>query len=177
MDVNRSNTMKTNGTKPAENGQKTASHKVDIDDLDKSILRHLQEDGKASLRDLAEKLGSSVSTIKNHVDRLNDQGVIKHTIAVLDCCKVGYREMLLMSIRISTSRSIQEIFTDLEKIETINAIYQVSGAYPIFCMAKCVEKEDEISLLEMVKKVQGVEEIVTQIVLQRHKEDFRINIP
>lgn len=153
------------------------SHKVYLDEIDKKILTYIQEDGKASLRTISKAIGSSISTVKNHLDRLNEVEVIQRTIAVVDCCKIGYLEMILISIRVNSSVGIQDILDDLEKIEEINAIYQVSGNYPIFCFAKCIEKEDEIILLENIKKTKGIEEVVTQIVLKREKEDMRVKIP
>ena len=156
---------------------KHISHKVDLDEIDKKILTFIQEDGKASLRTISKAIKSSLSTVKNHLDRLNEIEVIKRTIAVVDCCKIGYTEMILISIRVNSSVGIQEILNNLEKIEQINAIYQVSGNYPIFCMAKCVEKEDQINLLEIIKKTDGIEEAVTQVVLNRIKEDMRVKIP
>ncbi len=154
-----------------------ASHKESLDEIDKKILTLIQEDGKASLRTISKTIGSSISTVKNHLDRLNEIEVIKRTIAVVDCCKIGYTEMILISIRVNSSVGIQEILEDLEKIEQINAIYHVSGNYPIFCFAKCIEKEDQIELLEIIKKTKGIDEAVTQIVLKRVKEDMRIKIP
>lgn len=155
---------------------------VNLDPIDKKILELLQEDGKRSLQDIVELLEkdhitSNISTVKRHIDRLKENGVIKDTIAVVDCCRVGYREMLILSLRVNTRVSMNHILEDLNKIKEINCIYQVSGNYPILVMAKCVEKENEIHLIEEIKKVDGVEEIITQVVLRRVKEDMRVKIP
>ncbi|MCP4764007.1 MAG: Lrp/AsnC family transcriptional regulator [archaeon] len=164
--------------KASNNNSKRDSHEVvDLDVLDKKILEHLQKDGKLSLRQLKELTGSSVNAIKNHLDKLNEKGVIKDYIAVIDCCKVGYNEMLIFTLRINANTPINKIFKDLEKIEAINAIYQTSGNYPILCMAKCVTKQDQMELLESVKKIDGIDEVITQIVMQRKKEEMKIKIP
>lgn len=150
---------------------------VELSALDKQILQTLQEDAKASLRNIAQKVGASVSAVKNHLDQLTESGVIKAYTALIDCCKIGYKEMLLMFMRVNNSVPLKIIFDELTKIEKINAIYQISGTYSIFAMAKCVEKEDQILLLEDIKKIPGIEEIHTQVVLQRIKEDMRVKIP
>jgi len=165
------------GKKENPNNKSNAHEKVHLDKIDKKILTYIQDDGKASLRTISKVTGSSLSTVKNHLDRLNKIEVIKRTIAVIDCCKIGYTEMILISIRVNSSVGIQEILDNLEEIEQINSIYHVSGNYPIFCFAKCVEKEDQINLLEDIKKTKGIEEVVTQIVLKRIKEDMRVKIP
>jgi DNA-binding Lrp family transcriptional regulator len=163
------------------NGNSTnnsGSHEqVELDELERKILDYLQKDGKASLRKIASELNAGLSAVKKRYDRLINLEVIKDFIAVVDCCKIGYREMLLFFVRTSSNVGIQIILDGLNEIDSINAIYQVSGSYPVFCMAKCVEKEDQIELLESVKRIDGIEEIITQVVLQRVKEDFRVSIP
>lgn len=150
---------------------------VELSDLDKKILTALQKNGKASLRNLSEITGSSVTAVKNHVDTLTELGVIKGYIAVVDCCKIGYNEMLIITLRINTRVKIEKILEKLDQIESINSIYQISGQYPILCMAKCVSKEQQMDLLERVKQIEGIEEAITQVVMRRIKEDYRVKIP
>ena len=150
---------------------------IKLDEIDKKILKYLQHNGKASLRAISKEIASNVSTVKKHLDDLVDNDVILDFVARINCWKIGYREMVLISIRVNNSVKIQEICDSLEQIEEINAIYQVSGSFPLFCFAKCVEKMDQINLLERIKTVPGIEEISTQVVLQRIKEDMRVQIP
>ncbi len=152
-------------------------HTYELSDIDKSILTYIQNNGRASFRQISKDLNMSVSTVSKHVEDLQKDGIIKDFIAVLDCCKIGYKEMILLFIKANTSVSIDKILCNLKQIPEINAIYQVSGSLPIFCMAKCVEKQDQISLLEKIKRIEGIEDITTHIVLQKAKEDMRITIP
>ncbi len=178
-------------SKNSTQSEKFPTHKkVDLDELDRKILSYLQVNGKASLRKIKlhledelqkaipkkQRITHSISAIKNHIEQLTKQGVIKDYIAVIDCRKIGYREMILLFIKVNSSETMREILLQLETIDSINAIYQVSGNQPIFCMAKCVEKEDQIALLEEVKTIKGIEEISTQVVLQKIKEDMRVAI-
>ena len=150
---------------------------IELDDLDKNILRELQEDGKLSLRKLSRLTGSSITAIKNHLDKLNSIGVIKRYIALVDCCKIGYHEMLIISLRINTSVPIGSVLNNLEQLNAINCIYQVSGEFPVLCLAKCISKQNQINLIEKVKRIKGVEEVITEIVMRRIKEDMRVKIP
>jgi DNA-binding Lrp family transcriptional regulator len=149
----------------------------ELNEIDRKILRYIQLDGRASFRKIADELSIGVSTVSKHIEDLQKNDVIKDFIAVVNCCKIGYQEMILMFIKINSTVGIQETLCNLENIEEINAIYQVSGAQPIFCIAKCVEKNDQIKLLERVKRIKGIEEITTHVILQRVKEDMRVIIP
>ncbi len=163
---------------------------VSLSQVDKAILRIIQLDGKVSLRQIQKHMHEmvskgeislspipSVSKIKTSLDRLNEKGVIKYFSAILECSAIGYRELLLMFLRVNNTRNISEILRDLNEFEELNVIYQTSGTAPIFCMAKCVEKEDQIKLLDKIKRVSGIEEITTQVVMRRIKEDMRVRIP
>ena len=148
-----------------------------LDNLDKQIIEELQKNGKHSLRELSRLTGSSVSAVKNHVDKLQTSGVIKRYTAIVDCCKLGYHEMLIISLRINTSVPIEKIFNRLEKHKLINFIYHVSGEYPVLLLAKCVSKDQQIELIERIKRIPGVEECVTEIVMRRIKEDIMVKVP
>ena len=150
---------------------------LELDSIDKKILSYIQTDGKASLRTIATAIGSSVSAIKNHIDRLSEQGIIRDYIARIDCCKIGYQEMTLIYVKAAAKVTTQEVFEELSKLSALKGIYQVSGDFCIFCIAKCIEKMSQIELLEQIKRIEGVDDIRTEVILQRFKEDFRVDIP
>lgn len=186
------------------NTKKNGKHEIiQLDSIDRKILRVLQEDGKASLRQIADKIKSNVSTVKNHYDALVEKGVIKKTTALIDCCKIGYQDMLIFHLRVNNSVPIEDILqrlvvtrppatfaedgseidwsthmTEDEKLlSRINFVYMVSGSFPIMGMAKCISKESQIDLIEAIKRINGVEEVTTQVVLKRVKEDIQLDIP
>lgn len=163
--------------KTDNNENEKAAMRVALDELDKKILRVIQDDAKASFRDIADKVNSNVSTVKNHYDRLMEKEVIKRYSAIIDCCKIGYTDMLIFYIRVNTSQPMQEILKQLGDLIQINFLYQVSGDFPILGMAKCVNKDAQIDILEQIKRIKGVEEVTTQVVMRRIKEDIRLIIP
>ncbi|TFH31373.1 MAG: Lrp/AsnC family transcriptional regulator [Promethearchaeota archaeon] len=164
--------------------------------LDKLILHIIQFENvdfaSMSFRSIYEKLKGyadlypevfgenqnppSVSTISKRVKILKEEGVIKYPTTVLDCSKLGYQEMVLIYLKTNLKRPIVEIMEDLAKIPKLNAIYQISGDYCIFCLSKCADKMEQIEILELLKKVPGVENLKTAVVLQKAKEDMRVFI-
>ncbi|MGI8493413.1 MAG: Lrp/AsnC family transcriptional regulator, partial [Acidimicrobiales bacterium] len=60
-----------------------------IDDLDRTIIASLVEDGRASLAAIGEQVGLSASAVKRRVDRLLDAGVIRRFSAVVDPAAAG----------------------------------------------------------------------------------------
>ena len=165
--------MATESTKP-----------IDIDEIDREILDLLQNDGKITINKIAErvseKLGldkpKSATAIRARVQKL-EESFIKKYVALIDCRQLGYREMVIASLRVNSQEPIEQIKTKIESMDIVKYGYVVTGEYPIFIMAKCLDNEDSMKLIERLRKLPGVEEVKTQIVLDRIKEDTTIMIP
>ncbi|MFX0036748.1 MAG: Lrp/AsnC ligand binding domain-containing protein [Candidatus Hermodarchaeota archaeon] len=65
----------------------------------------------------------------------------------------------------------------IEKMEKIKYTYIITGEYPLFLMAKCLDHSDSMGFIETLRNLLGVEEVKTEIVLDRIKEDHSIIIP
>lgn len=171
-------------------------NKPKITPLDKLILKIIQfqnpDSISMSLRNIQAKLEEfvsvypdifgdnhkvpSVSTIRKRINYLKESNVILYPTTVIDCSKLSYREMVLIFLKVKFSRPIQEILDELSQIPSINVVYQISGEFPIYCMSKCGNKNHQIAVIERIKKIEGVEDLKTNIVMQKVKEDFRVRI-
>jgi Lrp/AsnC family leucine-responsive transcriptional regulator len=149
----------------------------ELDKTDKEILRLLQENAKMSLRDLEKEVNLSTTAIRLRIKNLEEREIIKDYIALIDCRQLGYMEMVLASLRVNTSQSLNEIRKEIDKMEEIKHAYVVTGEYPIFISFKCLDHQDAMDLIERLRNLPGVEEVKTQIVLDRIKEDPKIIIP
>ena len=69
----------------------------DIDDVDQAILHALQEDARnMSSGDIAERTGTSDSTVRKRIQRLEGEGVIKGYSASIDYQRSGYPLRMLL---------------------------------------------------------------------------------
>ncbi|MFQ3284952.1 MAG: Lrp/AsnC family leucine-responsive transcriptional regulator [Natronomonas sp.] len=69
----------------------------DIDDVDRAILYALQEDARSmSSGDIAERTGTSDSTVRKRIQRLESDGVIKGYSADVDYQQSGYQHRMLL---------------------------------------------------------------------------------
>jgi Lrp/AsnC family leucine-responsive transcriptional regulator len=70
---------------------------ADIDDVDRAILYALQEDARnMSSGDIAERTGTSDSTVRKRIQRLESDGVIKGYRASVDYQQSGYPLRMLL---------------------------------------------------------------------------------
>ena len=69
----------------------------DIDDVDRAILYALQEDARnRSSGDIAERTGTSDSTVRKRIQRLESDGVIKGYSASVDYQRSGFPLRMLL---------------------------------------------------------------------------------
>ncbi|WP_318568582.1 Lrp/AsnC family transcriptional regulator [Salinigranum marinum] len=69
----------------------------DIDDVDRAIIHALQEDARnMSSGDIAERTGTSDSTVRKRIQRLESDGVIKGYSAEVDYQRSGYPLRMLL---------------------------------------------------------------------------------
>ena len=73
-----------------------------MDKLDRAILAHLQEDGRLSNVELAERVGLSPSPCLRRVRSLEAAGVITGYRVVLDPAKVGCAFQVLVHVTMAT---------------------------------------------------------------------------
>jgi DNA-binding Lrp family transcriptional regulator len=82
-----------------------------MDRIDREILLHLQEDGRASLTDLAKTLRISLSSCHRRVRALETSGVISGYRAQVDSSAIGFAFNALVFITMrSTARAAVEAF-------------------------------------------------------------------
>jgi Lrp/AsnC family leucine-responsive transcriptional regulator len=68
-----------------------------LDDVDKAVLYALQEDARnMSSGDIAERTGTSDSTVRKRIQRLESDGIIKGYSASVDYQKSGYPLRMLL---------------------------------------------------------------------------------
>ena len=72
-----------------------------LDDLDRKILRALQQDAGRSLDEIARKVGSSKTPVWNRIRRMRESGVILGQTAILDPEALGLEACFFVLIRTS----------------------------------------------------------------------------
>lgn len=97
----------------------------DLDAIDRKILRALQNDGKMSMGELAEKVGLSPSPCARRVRLMEKAGVIKGYAAIVDQKKVGLPISAFASIKLERQRE-----EDLDRFEdTVSRWPEVLDCY------------------------------------------------
>lgn len=96
-----------------------------LDEIDLKILKALQEDGKLTSKELAERVNLTTSPVHERQKRLEELGYIKKYIAILDAKKLGCGMTVLCNVKLKQHSKAN----GLKFVETINAIEEVTDCW------------------------------------------------
>ena len=104
---------------------------MELDALDRALLRELQNDARQTNRDLAAKTGVSPSTSLERVRLLRERGVITGYHAALDLDAAGRPVQALISVRIRPpARPVIEGFREwAARLPEVIGLFVTSGAH------------------------------------------------
>ncbi|BAP43712.1 AsnC family transcriptional regulator [Pseudomonas sp. StFLB209] len=77
---------------------------MNLDHFDVAILEAVQEDASISQQDLGARVNLSPAAVNRRLKRLNTEGVIRQTVAVLDPASLGYRLTVVTEIEVENER-------------------------------------------------------------------------
>ncbi len=100
-----------------------------MDRLDRKILRLLQEDTTLAVADIAKKIGLSTTPCWRRIQKLEEDGVIRGRVALLDAEKVNVKVTVFVSIRTNSHstewlKRFSEVIVDFPEIVEF---YRMSG--------------------------------------------------
>jgi len=117
----------------------------DIDDVDRAILYALQEDARnMSSGDIAERTGTSDSTVRKRIQRLESSGVIKGYSASVDYQQSGYPLRMLLFCTASIPER-GEIVPDILDIEGVVSVQELVTGEQNLLVTAVGESDDDIT--------------------------------
>lgn len=100
-----------------------------MDSLDRKILRFLQQDVTISVADLAKRVGLSTTPCWRRIQKLEEDGVIRRRVALVDPKRINLGVTVFVSIR-TASHSVEWLKRFSEVISGFSEVvefYRMSG--------------------------------------------------
>lgn len=102
----------------------------EIDEINKRLLKLLQENGKLTLLSLSEKLNLSMDSISKRIKKLTSSGIIPFFKTKIDYSKIGYEKYKLFIYVLNYSDEIEKNFLKfLESIDSVLYITKTLGSW------------------------------------------------
>ena len=150
-----------------------------IDDTDRRLLRVLQEDGRISNTDLAQRCNLSPSACSDRVRRLREEGYITGFSAILDPAKVGRNVLIFVEVLLDrTSPNVFEAFKAAVQVHPqILECHMVAGGFDYLLKTRMADMAAYRAFAGTVLwQLPGVRETRTYAVMEEVKSTARLPI-
>ena len=126
-----------------------------LDDIDRSIISHLQFNGRAPYTKIAEELNLTEGAVRRRVKKLIDAGVMQ-IVAIVEPHELGWNETGMIGITVTNARP------------------SIAPTFDLFAEVFCKDREHFVSFLnEKLQQIPGVERTQSFLILKMHKLSYR----
>ncbi|MFP4081470.1 MAG: Lrp/AsnC family transcriptional regulator [Candidatus Aminicenantes bacterium] len=143
------------------------------DDLDKKIIRVLNENARKSFREVAREVGTSVTGVINRIKKFEQSGVIRGYIPLVNPEYFGLSLIAIIALRISQGKLLEaqrEIADDPRAV----AVYDITGEWDSLIIGYFKDRQDLNSFVKDILSMKYIDRTVTHIVLNAVKEEKRV---
>jgi len=143
-----------------------------LDELDKNIIKELQEDARKPFNLIGRKYGVSPQTISDRVEKMKDRGIITYMTVMCDTKKVGKLIRFLVGINLDIQKR-EIVKRELKKLDFIHSIFVTTGAYDLFCIGLAKDIEDLGNIIERIlPEIEGIRSTMTFVVTEETKNVY-----
>ena len=136
-----------------------------MDDIDRKILKKLQENARITISDLSSEIALSMPAISERLKKLEASGVIKQYTTILDPALLNKHLMALMFLRFDNPKHGDQ-FADLVRDELeIKECYYITGDFDYSLKILTENTRTLEKLLTRIKNAPGVVKTQTIVIL------------
>ncbi|MFW6129322.1 MAG: Lrp/AsnC family transcriptional regulator [Candidatus Aminicenantaceae bacterium] len=144
-----------------------------IDDLDRNIIRVLNHNARRSFREISKELNTSVTAVISRIKKLENSGIIKGYIPVVNPEYFGVNLIGIIALRISKGK-LMEIQKIISEDKRVVAVYDITGEWDSLVIGYFNGRDDLNEFIKNLLSLKNVDRSVTHIVLNVVKEERRV---
>ncbi len=144
-----------------------------LDDIDKAIIRHLQEDGRTSYADLGPLVGLSPAAARQRVIQLIENGVMQ-VVAVTDPTKLGFEIQAMVGFQVVGD--LETLAARMADIPEVDYLVITTGRFDILAEIVATSTENFLTTINAIRSMEGVQssEVFTYLRLQKQSYNWGV---
>ena len=141
-----------------------------LDDVSKSIIEQLQQDGRRSYAAIGKVVGLSEAAVRQRVQRLIDSGVMQ-VVAVTDPLELGFARQAMVGIRVNGQ--LEPVADALAEMPEVDYVVITAGSYDLLVELVCESDDHLLSLISgQIRTIEGVVSTETFMYLRLRKQTY-----
>jgi len=150
-----------------------------MDNLDRKILEALQDNGRMTTADLAEKVGMSRTPVFERVKKLERNSVIRKYVALVDPLKVGTTCFTFVEVQLERHgrEAVNRFISAITQIPEVMECHHITGEADFLLKVATRDTPGyEKLLLNTLTALPDVRNLKTLVVLSTFKQDTQYPI-
>ena len=141
-----------------------------LDEVSKSIIEQLQQDGRRSYAAIGKAVGLSEAAVRQRVQRLSEGGIMQ-IVAVTDPLQLGFDRQAMVGICVDGD--IQPVAEALSALEEVIYVVMTAGSFDVLCEVVSANDKELLELVSgRIRAVPGVRTTETFMYLQLAKQTY-----
>ena len=138
---------------------------VALDKKDLAILKLLQENARITVKEISEKIHLSTTPVHERIKWMEEQGVIKQYVTLLDHSKVkkGLMVICYVSLKEHSKNAGNKFIKTIHELNEVTECYNISGEFDFMLKVVCEDMNtyydfhvNKLSSIENIGNVQSV---------------------
>ena len=150
-----------------------------LDDRDRILLAHLQENARLTSAELGELVGLSQSGVQKRLRKLEETGIVRKYPAVLDRQKLGFDLTVFVQVTIQghSPELVAQFDAAIQEMEEVLECHRVTGDadYLLKVVVRNHRQLDHF-LMNQLLPLPSVARVSSNLVLKAVKETTRIGV-
>lgn len=144
-----------------------------LDDLDKHIIRSLNQNARKSFREIAKEVNTSVTAVIHRIKKFEESGALKGYFPLLDPEHFGLELAAVIALSISQGKLL-ETQKKIAEDRRVAAVYDITGEWDSIVIGYFRDRQDLNDFVKKLLSQKNVYRTVTHIVLNVVKEERRV---
>lgn len=157
--------------------QKTSD--IELDELDLSILRVLQENGRISNVELASQVNLSPPATYTRLKRLEKQGYIRSYVALLEWGRMGYDMICFINISLQMHQpgEVEKFRQRVSQLPEVLECHHITGEFD-YLLKVAIKNRDDLDrfVMKQLTPISGISRIYTSLALNEIKASTALPI-
>lgn len=145
---------------------------LELDEIDRAIVAHLQYDGRMPFTNIAAEVGVSEGSVRRRVKRLVDSEVLQ-IVGIVEPQYLDWQAAAMIGVTVQAGQ-VDAVADQIAHFPEVSYLFMASGGFDLFVEVYCRDTEHLVSFLsERLQQVPGVERTETFMILKTYKLSYR----
>ena len=142
----------------------------DLDTVERRMIALLQEDGRMSAHELAERAGCSEVTARRKLRRLLTDEIVQ-IVAAVDPFQIGYESPVIIGLKVDRKK-IDQIADQLSEHPAIRYVAAATGRDDLIIEVVAETNHDLADFLGDLSRIDGVSDTHVSLIMRIYKQSW-----